>query len=113
MQRGMFLMQKNLNNAFITLNNYLSIFQIAKHTYDFSNNFRTVLISVHKQFIKKKRANNFLDFSDLNHLAIKALVHKKEGKLDLLKRQITIEIISLKYTLMNIKITIIYKEYIL
>ena len=73
---------EDLNNAFITLNNYLSIFQIAKHTYDFSNNFRTVLISVHKQFIKKKRANNFLDFSDLNHLAIKALVHKKEGKLE-------------------------------
>ena len=73
---------EDLNNAFITLNNYLSIFQIAKHTYDFSNNFRTVLISVHEQFIKKKRANNFLDFSDLNHLAIKALVHKNEGKLE-------------------------------
>ena len=73
---------EDLNNAFITLNNYLSILQIAKHTYDFSNNFRTVLISVHEQFIEKKRANNFLDFSDLNHLAIKALVHKKEGKLE-------------------------------
>ena len=73
---------EDLNNAFITLNNYLSILQIAKHTYDFSNNFRTVLISVHEQFIEKKRANNFLDFSDLNHLAIKALVHKNEGKLE-------------------------------
>ena len=82
MSEGNVFNAEDLNNAFITLNNYLSIFQIAKHTYDFSNNFRTVLISVHKQFIKKKRANNFLDFSDLNHLAIKALVHKKEGKLE-------------------------------
>ena len=79
---GNILNAEDLNNTFLTLNNYLSIFQIAKHTYDFSNNLRTVLISVHEQFIKKKRANNFLDFSDLNHLAIKALVHKKEGKLE-------------------------------
>ncbi len=74
---------ETLNNTFINLNNYLSIFLIAKHIYEFSHNFKKVLNSVHSQFIKKKRANNFLDFSDLNHLAIKALVHKKEGKLEL------------------------------
>ncbi len=67
---------------------------------------RTVLISVHEQFIKKKRAN-FLDFTGLNHLAIKALVHKNEGKLNEAANYYR-DYFS-KYTLMNIKIIIIYK----
>ncbi|MBF0715784.1 UvrD-helicase domain-containing protein [Gemelliphila palaticanis] len=39
-----------------------------------------ILVELDNEFIYRKRANNYLDFSDLNHLAIKALESTTNGK---------------------------------
>ena len=41
----------------------------------------SLLKKLHNDFIKIKRENNFLDFSDLNHLAIKALTREENGEI--------------------------------
>ena len=70
-----------LNNIFNDLNNYYSMFQTAKKLDTFSTAYQTTLLELHNEFLKRKRELNFLDFSDLNHLAIKALTKIENGKI--------------------------------
>lgn len=63
------------------LKNYSGIFEIARKINDFAEVYKNTLIKLHEEFISKKRANNFLDFSDLNHLAIKALTKEENGEI--------------------------------
>ena len=46
-----------------------------------SKSITNLLKQVHNDFIKRKRENNFLDFSDLNHLAIKALTKEENNEI--------------------------------
>jgi len=68
-----------LDNIFNDLNNYYSMFQTAKKLDTFSTAYQTTLLELHNEFLKRKRELNFLDFSDLNHLAIKALTKIENG----------------------------------
>ena len=70
-----------LDNIFNDLNNYYSMFQTAKKLDTFSTAYQTTLLELHNEFLKRKRELNFLDFSDLNHLAIKALTKIENGKI--------------------------------
>lgn len=70
-----------LNNIFNDLNNYYSMFQTAKKLDTFTTAYQTTLLELHDEFLKRKRELNFLDFSDLNHLAIKALTKTENGKI--------------------------------
>ena len=70
-----------LYNIFNDLNNYYSMFQTAKKLDTFSTAYQTTLLELHNEFLKRKRELNFLDFSDLNHLAIKALTKIENGKI--------------------------------
>ena len=70
-----------LNNIFNDLNNYYNMFQTAKKLDTFSTDYQTTLLELHNEFLKRKRELNFLDFSDLNHLAIKALTKMENGQI--------------------------------
>lgn len=69
-----------LSDIYLQLSTYYEVLNFAKILEGFGEIYRQILLDIHASFIKKKRENNFLDFSDLNHLAIKALEDEREGK---------------------------------
>ena len=68
-----------LTNIYDKLIDYLNYFKTIEKISGLSRIIKKVLKKLHNDFIKRKRENNFLDFSDLNHLAIKALIKEKNG----------------------------------
>lgn len=60
---------------------YLNYFKVLEKMNLLSKSITSVLKKLHNDFIKRKRENNFLDFSDLNHLAIKALTREENGEI--------------------------------
>ena len=60
---------------------YLNYFKVLEKMNLLSKSITSVLKKLHNDFIKGKRENNFLDFSDLNHLAIKALTREENGEI--------------------------------
>ena len=60
---------------------YLNYFKVLEKMKLLAKSITNVLKKLHNDFIKRKRENNFLDFSDLNHLAIKALTREENGKI--------------------------------
>ena len=63
------------------LNDYINYFKTIEKMTELSGTITKVLKKLHNDFIKRKRENNFLDFSDLNHLAIKALTKEENGEI--------------------------------
>ena len=63
------------------LNDYINYFKTIDKMSELSRTITKVLKKLHNDFIKRKRENNFLDFSDLNHLAIKALTKEENGEI--------------------------------
>ena len=70
-----------LNSIYNDLLDYCNYFKLLEKMKLLSTLITAVLKQVHNDFIKRKRENNFLDFSDLNHLAIKALTKEEDGKI--------------------------------
>jgi len=68
-----------LTKIYDELIDYLNYFKTIEKIRELSRTITKVLKKLHNDFIKRKRASNFLDFSDLNHLAIKALTKEKNG----------------------------------
>lgn len=60
---------------------YLNYFKVLEKMNLLAKSITNVLKKLHNDFIKRKRENNFLDFSDLNHLAIKALTREENGEI--------------------------------
>lgn len=60
---------------------YLNYFKVLEKMNLMAKSITSVLKKLHNDFIKRKRENNFLDFSDLNHLAIKALTREENGEI--------------------------------
>lgn len=60
---------------------YLNYFKVLEKMNLLAKSITSVLKKLHNDFIKRKRENNFLDFSDLNHLAIKALTREENGEI--------------------------------
>ena len=60
---------------------YSNYFKVLEKMNLLAKSITSVLTKLHNDFIKRKRENNFLDFSDLNHLAIKALTRKENGEI--------------------------------
>ena len=60
---------------------YLNYFKVIEKMNLLAKSIARVLKKLHNDFIKRKRENNFLDFSDLNHLAIKALTREEDGEI--------------------------------
>lgn len=60
---------------------YLNYFKVIEKMNLLAKSITSVLKKLHNDFIKRKRENNFLDFSDLNHLAIKALTREENGEI--------------------------------
>ena len=70
-----------LNSVYNTLIDYINYFKIIEKMDILSKSTTNLLKQVHNDFIKRKRENNFLDFSDLNHLAIKALTKEENNEI--------------------------------
>ena len=70
-----------LSSVYNTLKDYVDYFKINEKMDILSKSITNLLKQVHNDFIKRKRENNFLDFSDLNHLAIKALTKEKNNEI--------------------------------
>ena len=70
-----------LNSVYNTLIDYVNYFKIIEKMDILSKSITNLLKQVHNDFIKRKRENNFLDFSDLNHLAIKALTKEENNNI--------------------------------
>ena len=70
-----------LNSIYNTLIDYVNYFKIIEKMDILSKSITNLLKQVHNDFIKRKRENNFLDFSDLNHLAIKALTKEENNNI--------------------------------
>ena len=60
---------------------YLNYFKVLEKMNLLAKSITSVLKKLHNDFVKRKRENNFLDFSDLNHLAIKALTREENGEI--------------------------------
>lgn len=60
---------------------YLNYFRVIEKMDLLAKSITSLLKKLHNDFIKRKRENNFLDFSDLNHLAIKALTREENGEI--------------------------------
>ena len=60
---------------------YLNYFRVIEKMNLLAKSITSLLKKLHNDFIKRKRENNFLDFSDLNHLAIKALTKEENGEI--------------------------------
>ena len=60
---------------------YLNYFRVIEKIDLLAKSVASLLKKLHNDFIKRKRENNFLDFSDLNHLAIKALTREENGEI--------------------------------
>ena len=69
-----------LTKIYDELIDYLNYFKTIEKIRELSRTITKVLKKLHNDFIKRKRENNFLDFSDLNHLAIKALTKEENGE---------------------------------
>ena len=70
-----------LSGVHEVLVDYLNYFKVLEKMNLLSKSITSVLKKLHNDFIKRKRENNFLDFSDLNHLAIKALTREENGEI--------------------------------
>ena len=70
-----------LTKIYSELIDYLNYFKTIEKISELSRTITKVLKKLHNDFIKRKRENNFLDFSDLNHLAIKALTKEENGEI--------------------------------
>ena len=70
-----------LSGVHEVLIDYLNYFKVLEKMNLLAESITSVLKKLHNDFIKRKRENNFLDFSDLNHLAIKALTRKENGEI--------------------------------
>ena len=70
-----------LSNIYNDLLEYCEYFKMLEKIEQISEAIKDVLKQVHNEFIKIKRDNNFLDFSDLNHLAISALTREENGEI--------------------------------
>ena len=70
-----------LTKIYDELIDYSNYFKTIEKIRELSRTITRVLKKLHNDFIKRKRANNFLDFSDLNHLAIKALTKEENGEI--------------------------------
>ena len=70
-----------LSGVHEVLVDYLNYFKVLEKMNLLSKSITSVLKKLHNDFIKRKRENNFLDFSDLNHLAIKALAREENGEI--------------------------------
>ena len=70
-----------LTKIYDELIDYLNYFKTIEKISELSRTITKVLKKLHNDFIKRKRENNFLDFSDLNHLAIKALTKEENGEI--------------------------------
>ena len=70
-----------LTKIYGELIDYLNYFKTIEKMSELSRTITKVLKKLHNDFIKRKRENNFLDFSDLNHLAIKALTKEENGEI--------------------------------
>ncbi|WP_072520144.1 UvrD-helicase domain-containing protein [Gemella massiliensis] len=88
LDENIFLMQDTkqinaqlLETTFLELKSYSEKFNILRSIKDFACSYQKILRTIHFEFVKTKRKSNFLDFSDLNHLAIKALTKKENGKM--------------------------------
>ncbi|MBF0847638.1 UvrD-helicase domain-containing protein, partial [Streptococcus danieliae] len=55
-------------------------FEFKTRQYKFVEIFKNVLLDVDNKFLLAKRNDSFLDFTDLSHLAIKALEKVEDGK---------------------------------
>ena len=60
---------------------YLNYFKVLEKMNLLAKSITSILKKLHNDFVKRKRENNFLDFSDLNHLAIKALTREENGEI--------------------------------
>ena len=60
---------------------HLNYFRVIEKMNLLAKSIISLLKKLHNDFIKRKRENNFLDFSDLNHLAIKALTREENGEI--------------------------------
>ena len=69
-----------LSEVHEVLIDYLNYFKVIEKMNLLAKSITRVLKKLHNDFIKRKRENNFLDFSDLNHLAIKALTREENGE---------------------------------
>ena len=70
-----------LSEVHEVLIDYLNYFKVLEKMNLLAKSITNVLTKLHNDFIKRKRENNFLDFSDLNHLAIKALTREENGEI--------------------------------
>lgn len=70
-----------LSGVHAVLVDYLNYFKVLEKMNLLAESITSVLTKLHNDFIKRKRENNFLDFSDLNHLAIKALTREENGEI--------------------------------
>ena len=70
-----------LSGVHEVLIDYLNYFKVLEKMNLLAESITSVLKKLHNDFIKRKRENNFLDFSDLNHLAIKALTREENGEI--------------------------------
>ena len=70
-----------LSGVHEVLVDYLNYFKVLEKMNLLAESITSVLKKLHNDFIKRKRDNNFLDFSDLNHLAIKALTREENGEI--------------------------------
>ena len=70
-----------LSGVHEVLVDYLNYFKVLEKMNLLAESITSVLKKLHNDFIKRKRVNNFLDFSDLNHLAIKALTREENGEI--------------------------------
>ena len=70
-----------LSGVHEVLVDYLNYFKVIEKMNLLAKSITSLLKKLHNDFIKRKRENNFLDFSDLNHLAIKALTKEENGEI--------------------------------
>ena len=70
-----------LSGVHEVLVDYLNYFKVLEKMNLLAKSITSLLKKLHNDFIKRKRENNFLDFSDLNHLAIKALAREENGEI--------------------------------
>ena len=70
-----------LSEVHEVLIDYLNYFRVIEKMNLLAKSITSLLKKLHNDFIKRKRENNFLDFSDLNHLAIKALTREENGEI--------------------------------
>ena len=70
-----------LSGVHEVLVDYLNYFKVLEKMNLLAESITSVLKKLYNDFIKRKRENNFLDFSDLNHLAIKALTREENGEI--------------------------------